>query len=100
MIVTNKYCSPSFFLKVGPRWPPASLFLPVSEFSVRISFYPVLFVICYPCFLSVNNWYHTSTILVFHTVMPQIFGKENRNPCTFAIVSGSVAVVYRMHHRR
>jgi hypothetical protein len=33
-------------------------------------------------------------------VKPQIFGKENSNPCTLAIVPGSVAIVYRTHYKR
>jgi hypothetical protein len=31
---------------------------------------------------------------------PQIFNEENPSPCTFAIVPGSVAIVYRSHYRR
>jgi hypothetical protein len=33
-------------------------------------------------------------------VKPCIFGKENPNPCNFAIVPGLVAITYITHHRR
>jgi hypothetical protein len=33
-------------------------------------------------------------------VIPRVFDEENPSPCTLAIVSGSVVIAYRSHHKR